>query len=167
MARPIGRRAFLAKSTMVAAAGTAAAVATTGRAEADAPAKQRGSAEFATVNRHDGELAEVTVRGSAKAELLPLTGFTAGWRLRAGDQVVVATEMGSGTRFVEPLVSFVVGRVDRTPSRAQTIEVAGKTLVLRDATTIQLGDSSADYVVHYITNNRESDVWATSVRPSA
>ncbi|MDI6103369.1 hypothetical protein QLQ12_32645 [Actinoplanes sp. NEAU-A12] len=108
--RKFSRRAVVTGAAAAAATGATVALAEGAAAQA-APKSSPGGARIARVVSHVGDSAQVEVLSAAGAVVAtttaPVSGFPAGWRLRAGDRVVLAPD-----DTVNPLVKPVRGRLE-------------------------------------------------------
>ncbi|MFF0470496.1 hypothetical protein ACFYPX_24045 [Micromonospora zamorensis] len=115
------RRKFSRRTVVTGAAVAAASDATValggGAAAQAAPKSSSGRARIARVVNHVGDSAEVEVLAAGAVvatTTAPVSGFPAGWRLRAGDRVVLGPDAT-----VNPLVKPVRGRLERSGSSAR------------------------------------------------
>lgn len=148
------RRKLLERSALALAAG-AAGVAVPASAEA---APRCTSTRIGTVVRvRDAARVEVAFTGGAPNVVVTTDGFPPGWRLRAGDRVVV-TDVVTGVPVAAPLVVRVTGPLHgETGAGPGVVRVADTVVAVRPA-TVQAGTDAvdaagtADYEAYYIEN---------------
>jgi hypothetical protein len=168
MTEQVSRRTVLRRSAEVAAAGAAATVLFNGSDAQAKPAPAAGRSPFGTVVRTDGATAEVAL--GATTVTVPVVGFPPRWQLRPGDRVAVGTDADTGQQAAQPLVTRLVGPIEKTTrsGRQTAVTVAGTTVVV-DPATIRAGGTgrgvAGQYEAYYIGNDRGPTLRAVVLRP--
>jgi hypothetical protein len=155
MAIRLSRRTML--KTSGAAVGAVGVVSLAGTDAEAIPAKQ-GSARIAQVVRHSGDRATVTVLASGAEMSVPVKDFPLGWRLRAGDRVLVTgPDFPVDPSTVIPLNHRVIGRLEAVTARggeSSGARLAGTDVVLRPETEWDpaVTRAGSGYVAHCVEN---------------